>query len=1078
MRLIVPKGPSWTCELCHNRANPARSSVCLICNASRPQYRFALQLSGQYFICKVKTTLGGPCISVCTVSVTSCLSFSVKVAEGEELNDAKVSEILQEHFDNEERRQSSEKVGFPELETEGLHCGGMNDGMAKRGGAPLSVEKSGSFLGMFDPGLSLFDKVMHNATTVAYNSNIGQYVSVKTMQPGASMDAGDDGSIAVRQSLSYVESMRKERVVMTQVVKEVVRRRADDTYLYDSHADLDLNRNEWDKEQECAMCQRSYPKSQMPGQISFKAIADWKASHGAPLPPTDHRLDLVRLHDATRLCSFCTQFFDTSAVDRVDKTALKEKIGISQLNLNGPLNCSNTVYKRMFRKATSKFTDVEDRPISRMRHRVALEHLRFKSQSKNNTEARYTFNPKFPNLILDQEKVGTFLRTKYAGQSTVGFKLGAVAVVILRNSCFLHRLQTGSLLLAERKSVKLKLTPLGSTPGTNGESAVSGGAFLTDASGIDTESHSGTRNRTGHVPESSDNGAKLVRRSLSAGRGKPEQRGSSAAKHVHRTKSDPAINRGSKDNDKLARINNAYKASLASTAPGSPGPNIGAHKSVSFDQDSVRRVRRKRKKDVPEGKDSRKPLILKLAAAAVVGNNEMGKVIEIELRSSVDPGGDAVAGKGDVHGREDPATQSEMLPTRKRALNPLRGLLSNMQISRIDPAASTEEAGLSPGKKAQNFVIVDKHQLPAPAEIPADAKLEHSPQGKETKKSLRFQPLVPASHTDVPVTKNSLPPLVHERSPKALPHIKHTHKTNTSKGSPKHSSAAWKHNINKPVLRDVFETSSHAGSKGKHQDHSYITQVPRDDDFTIDEAYSEDPAANSDHDSDSVGSLPGPGGHTAAGHLQPHARSDSFDEAADEYSEDGFEVEEGNCSPSQLRDTMQEGGSMDGYNWVSAGPYLPPCVGDDGDADDTGFSPVMFESSLLNRSADRMRMLSRGSAGGLLSPASRGMSAARRYSGQHTPKLLSSAGSGITPFTPTGALSFGGKETLPRKMRSQLKEASEGVTFAAGVSSGRFHSKLRGQVKAGVVRRMEPLVQAYGDASGGAQNKSKRRDRF
>jgi hypothetical protein len=631
--------------------------------------------------------------------------------------------------------------------------------------------------------------------------------------------------------------------------------------------------------------------------------------------------------------------------------------------------------------------------------------------------------------------------------------------------------------------VKLILKPLSSVPATSGDSAVPEGAFLTDASGTCTESHfvaSGARNRSSsrHAPESNESGTKLVRRSLSAERGKPEQRGRSATKPVHRTKSDPAINRGSKDKDKLARINNAYKANLASTAPGSTSPNKGVHKSVSFDQDSVRKVRRKRKKDATEGKDSRKPLILKLAAATVVGNDAMGKVIEIELRSSVDPGSGAGAGEGDVQRREDPATQSEILPTRKQALNPLRGLLANMQISRVEPASSTEEAGISPGKKAQNFVIVDKHPLPAPAEVPADGKLGHSPQREETKKSLRFQPSVPDTRTDVPVTKQSLPPLAHERSPKALPHIKQTHKTNTSKGSPKHSSATWKHNINKPVLRDVFETSSPVGSKGKHQEHSYITQVPRDDDFTVDEAYSEDPAANSDHDSDSVGSLPGPSDRTAAHHLQPHAPSDSFDEAADEYSEDGFEVDEGNGSPSQLRDIMQEGGSMDGYNWVSAGPYLPPGAGDDADAEGAGFSPVMFESSLLNRSADRMRMLSRGSAGGLLSPASRGMSAARRYSGQHTPKLLSSAGSGIAPFTPTGALSYGDKETLPRKMRAQFEKASEGVTFAGGVGSGRFRSKLRGQVKAGVVRRMEPLVQAYGEPGSGAQNKSKRRERF
>lgn len=427
MRLIVKKGPSWSCQLCHNRANASSSALCSICGAGRPQHRFAIQLDGKYYLCKVKSALNGWYISVCHITTTSCGSFSIRLDENVELGDVNLLALVEE-FLVEQAASKQNSMNGTAVERD--YFGIPDDGDIPESSCQTDIdhgpggakhERTGSFTDMFNPGRSLFETVMHNATTVAYNAKIGQFVSVETIQPeeSAEQEIGGEGS-SVRSSWSYVESMRKEQVVMRQVVQEVVRKRADDTYLYDSHADLDINRNEWDKELECAMCERSYPRSQMPGQISFKAIADWKARHGAPLPPSDHRLDLIRLHDATRLCCFCTQFFDTNALDLVDRHALQERVGLTGLHLNGPLNCSNTVYKRMFRKAVAKVADVEDRPLSRMRHRVALEQLKFRAQFKNQTEARYIFNPKFPNLILDQEKVGSYLRTKYAGKSTVG----------------------------------------------------------------------------------------------------------------------------------------------------------------------------------------------------------------------------------------------------------------------------------------------------------------------------------------------------------------------------------------------------------------------------------------------------------------------------------------------------------------------------------------------------------------------------------------------------------------------------------------------------------------------------------
>ena len=419
------KGPSWSCELCHNRSNPSRSFVCTICSAPRPQHRFGLNVDGHYFLCKTRIISFVPSITVCSVSIKSCDYFTINFDESDSTVEETIVDSVREHLRAAAEIEQSAEIGFPELNIEpqnedtfnsnfkpGLTSSPIKRTKWKQDGTPKGIEKSGSFIGMLDSGLSLFDTVMQNASTVAYDGKIGQYVSVKTVKH--SFEDPSEMDSMIKKDLSYVESMKKERIVMTQVVNEVVRRRADDTYLYDANSDLDINRNEWDKRAECTMCERNYPKSQMPGQITFKAIVDWREQRGVPFSPTDHRMDRIRLHDAVRLCSFCTQFFDANAVDLVDKQALKEKIGVAHIGLNGPLNCSNTVYKRLFRKAVTLRPEIEDRPLSRMRHRVALEQLRFKAQMKNDPKARYMFNPKFPNLVLDQEKVGKFLRTKYS----------------------------------------------------------------------------------------------------------------------------------------------------------------------------------------------------------------------------------------------------------------------------------------------------------------------------------------------------------------------------------------------------------------------------------------------------------------------------------------------------------------------------------------------------------------------------------------------------------------------------------------------------------------------------------------
>ena len=76
----------------------------------------------------------------------------------------------------------------------------------------------------------------------------------------------DEHDYPNKTDFKYVDSMNKERLTMTNVVQEVIRKR-EFAYLYDNSADLDVNRNEWEAYVICQLCERTYPKSQLPGII-------------------------------------------------------------------------------------------------------------------------------------------------------------------------------------------------------------------------------------------------------------------------------------------------------------------------------------------------------------------------------------------------------------------------------------------------------------------------------------------------------------------------------------------------------------------------------------------------------------------------------------------------------------------------------------------------------------------------------------------------------------------------------------------------------------------------------------------
>lgn len=398
----------------------------------------------------------------------------------------------------------------------------------------------------------------------------------------------------------------------------------------------------------------------------------------------------------------------------------------------------------------------------------------------------------------------------------------------------------------------------------------------------------------------------------------------------------------------------------------------------------------------------RKPLILKVSASTVVGCDELGKVIEIELQSATgklmqngQAGGTAENEKLGVKDTTGVSTRSSVELSQS-----LKGLFQNMKLRRkehvsgpVVPLSPTQ--ALSADDEAER--LEQDHNSSSTYPVANESQVPSKPKKKE----LPSQENRAQQQPSVTAKSSALLPAIHKKV--HLPGVKANsyHSTvevqqqNLKKvqvtavavgGSHAHVSpvASWKQNVNKPVLRDVFD-----GSSGKHRDKSYITQVPRNDDFTIDENYEDDHSVNSVHSVPSTHSVP----VAEDANNTQRSRADSYDDPCE--LDDDFEVD-----TTEPGATSWEGaGSMDQYNWVSAGPYVPSAG--DGTIDEeaesnnnNGFSPVNLEASLGALPMDRMKLLSRGSAGGFMTPLSR--KGARAFSGHRTPSrgamLLASPG--------------------------------------------------------------------------------------
>lgn len=541
----------------------------------------------------------------------------------------------------------------------------------------------------------------------------------------------------------------------------------------------------------------------------------------------------------------------------------------------------------------------------------------------------------------------------------------------------------------------------------------------------------------------------------------------------------------------------------------SPGEN---HREVQQKQQNTKKKGRQQSNgsstsNTKSSSEIRRPLILKVSSAAVVGSTDSAKIIEIEL-----PAGAYSASGGSIVNNSDQQQQGGVLQNSRSgrqggALSPLKGLLQNMKLTRREPLP----VGLGVGSSSALPTVAPTTTTTAgPVVVVRGAGRAELTEEKDT--TAAAAALITSTHTQAAEHSSSLhnnnsnntSPIKlkvkktvkinsaalssqQQQSPihnqnnsskkdilidKNIPLSVNTgnNKTSEKLKSPKYSnqpnSVSWKNNINKPVLFKESNTTSSSSTTTS----PVKTVSTKQQSSTQLEVEEEECGEVSDEDG--IGSSSPTEQHHISQQQQQQrddsgllskTRSDSFASdvySADEY-DDSFEADEEPPTGYQQQQEVDPwaGDTMEGYNWVSAGPYLPEKQGEEG----SGFSPVMFEASLLGQSKDRMRMLSRGSAGGLMTPTSRNNTAgSRRYSRRQTPKLLSSAGD--VGFLPPSSSSRNPRNAQRTSQELPVKATQRHDSSTSGGSVGNTNSSS----KATLLRKVDQVSLAYSGGGTGS----------
>jgi hypothetical protein len=384
-RSTKPRAKLWGCPTCKFRKNLAAKTRCQVCNQPRPADKFAVREGGQVYLCHCITSAHFPTVSICRIFPTPLKASKVILPSAFNTLEENVRAAIRENIDVFEIRPevNSESEGSEAISAAAMSSEEREE-KEQATKARMSEERS---------KLSLFDRVMYDASDLAYDAAIGQYVHVDTTS-----DRTDTHHLT--HDLGYVKFMQREKLEMTRIVDETKRRR-DDKSLFVEHSEIDDIAPPIGTQHKCQLCEVLFPKIQLVGMITYKAIAAWREHRGIVVDYGDPRFCKYGIHDAALLCVYCTQFFDKDFSDVMESKASEENFAASEGILRGTLHCTNSVYKRMMRKLIVKQQEIHDRPMSRIEQKVTVAQLKFRLGSVK------------PTIFEFSSKAPTTLREKY-----------------------------------------------------------------------------------------------------------------------------------------------------------------------------------------------------------------------------------------------------------------------------------------------------------------------------------------------------------------------------------------------------------------------------------------------------------------------------------------------------------------------------------------------------------------------------------------------------------------------------------------------------------------------------------------
>jgi hypothetical protein len=269
----------WGCLICKSLKNDTKSKKCGFCGTKRPVDRFAMIIEGVGFLCRVHSEKSFPLVSV------------VRISDGREIFEQEQLPLASENMEECVRAAiasiGQEKVAEPVVEESSIH--------------EESVTNDEE-----DLTLDLFHRVMKTGGNYAYDGNIGQYIHVDTL-------ASRDDDTLIHADLNYLKLMKREKLEMGKIVQSKIDQRSAEQYAnaFDSTAD---KLQEWKGKLPCSLCELMFPVAQLLGTISFKAVTKWKEVHNVTVAQ-DAKIKAENVYDSSKLCLFCTQFFDASYSD-------------------------------------------------------------------------------------------------------------------------------------------------------------------------------------------------------------------------------------------------------------------------------------------------------------------------------------------------------------------------------------------------------------------------------------------------------------------------------------------------------------------------------------------------------------------------------------------------------------------------------------------------------------------------------------------------------------------------------------------------------------------------------------------